>query len=142
MRAETEGLTLREIIEVVLQRSGLVEHYRAERDGADRIENLEELVNAARASSPRKASAATRCALPIDELGAIGLRPSPASHGAGIRAVPEVNERRPDYVPPMPRRARRWRRLAAFLTHAALESGDNQAQAARTPVQLMTVHAA
>src|SRR3978361_294215 len=36
MRAETEGLTLREIIEVMLQRSGLVDHYKAERDGSDR----------------------------------------------------------------------------------------------------------
>jgi DNA helicase-2/ATP-dependent DNA helicase PcrA len=32
--------------------------------------------------------------------------------------------------------------LAAFLTHAALESGDNQAQAGQDAVQLMTVHAA
>ena len=31
--------------------------------------------------------------------------------------------------------------MAAFLTHAALEAGDNQAQAGRTPMQLMTVHA-
>ena len=31
--------------------------------------------------------------------------------------------------------------LAAFLTHAALESGDNQAQAGQDAVQLMTVHA-
>jgi DNA helicase-2/ATP-dependent DNA helicase PcrA len=31
--------------------------------------------------------------------------------------------------------------LAAFLTHAALESGDHQAQAGQDAVQLMTVHA-
>lgn len=31
--------------------------------------------------------------------------------------------------------------LAAFLTHAALEAGDNQAQAGQDAVQLMTVHA-
>jgi DNA helicase-2/ATP-dependent DNA helicase PcrA len=30
--------------------------------------------------------------------------------------------------------------LVAFLTHAALESGDNQAQAGQDAVQLMTVH--
>jgi DNA helicase-2/ATP-dependent DNA helicase PcrA len=30
--------------------------------------------------------------------------------------------------------------LAAFLTHAALESGDNQAKAGQDAVQLMTVH--
>jgi DNA helicase-2/ATP-dependent DNA helicase PcrA len=32
--------------------------------------------------------------------------------------------------------------LIAFLTHAALEAGDNQAQAGHEAVQLMTVHAA
>jgi DNA helicase II / ATP-dependent DNA helicase PcrA len=32
--------------------------------------------------------------------------------------------------------------LAAFLTHAALESGDNQAQAGQDAIQLMTVHSA
>ena len=32
--------------------------------------------------------------------------------------------------------------LAAFLTHASLEAGDNQAQAGQDAVQLMTVHAA
>ena len=32
--------------------------------------------------------------------------------------------------------------LAAFLTHAALEAGDNQAQAGQDAVQLMTVHSA
>ncbi len=32
--------------------------------------------------------------------------------------------------------------LAAFLTHAALEAGDNQAQAGQDAMQLMTVHSA
>ena len=32
--------------------------------------------------------------------------------------------------------------LAAFLSHAALEAGDNQAQQGQDAVQLMTVHAA
>jgi DNA helicase-2/ATP-dependent DNA helicase PcrA len=32
--------------------------------------------------------------------------------------------------------------LVAFLTHAALEAGDNQAQAGQDAIQLMTVHAA
>lgn len=32
--------------------------------------------------------------------------------------------------------------LVAFLTHASLEAGDNQAQAGQDAVQLMTVHAA
>src|SRR5688572_4036039 len=47
MRAQTQALTLREIIEHVVHDSGLIDHYRTEREGADRISNLEELVNAA-----------------------------------------------------------------------------------------------
>ncbi len=33
----------------MIHRSGLIEHYKNEREGADRVENLEELVNAAAA---------------------------------------------------------------------------------------------
>ena len=47
LRAETQGLRLQELVEVVVEKSGLVEHYKTEREGADRIENLAELVNAA-----------------------------------------------------------------------------------------------
>jgi len=49
LKAETQGLPLPETVEVMLERSGLVAHYKAERDGADRVENLNELVNAAAA---------------------------------------------------------------------------------------------
>jgi DNA helicase-2/ATP-dependent DNA helicase PcrA len=49
MRAATEGLPLPETIEHVIEMSGLAGHYKAERDGADRLENLAELVNAAAA---------------------------------------------------------------------------------------------
>ena len=47
LRAETTGLTLPEVIDHLLDRSGLRQHYQAEREGQDRLENLEELVNAA-----------------------------------------------------------------------------------------------
>jgi DNA helicase-2/ATP-dependent DNA helicase PcrA len=47
MRASTAGLPLAEKVEHVVQASGLREHYGAEKDGQDRIENLQELVNAA-----------------------------------------------------------------------------------------------
>ena len=47
MRAATAGLPLAERVEHVVQASGLREHYGAEKDGQDRIENLQELVNAA-----------------------------------------------------------------------------------------------
>jgi DNA helicase-2/ATP-dependent DNA helicase PcrA len=49
LRSETQGLPLREVVEVVITKGGLIEHYKTEREGADRIENLEELVNAAAA---------------------------------------------------------------------------------------------
>jgi DNA helicase-2/ATP-dependent DNA helicase PcrA len=49
LRTETQSLPLPEVVEHLLARSGLVEHYRAEREGADRVENLEELANAAAA---------------------------------------------------------------------------------------------
>ncbi|MGV0952768.1 MAG: UvrD-helicase domain-containing protein [Fluviibacter sp.] len=47
LRLETAGLTLPEVIDHLLDRSGLRQHYQAEREGQDRLENLEELVNAA-----------------------------------------------------------------------------------------------
>ena len=47
MRAATRGLPLAEAVEHVLHASGLGAHYAAEKDGADRVENLRELVNAA-----------------------------------------------------------------------------------------------
>lgn len=40
-------LSLPEIVDHVLEHSGLVAHYRAEREGANRLENLNELINAA-----------------------------------------------------------------------------------------------
>jgi DNA helicase II / ATP-dependent DNA helicase PcrA len=49
LRAEVQGLPLPEVVEVTVARSGLIEHYKSEREGAERIENLEELVNAAAA---------------------------------------------------------------------------------------------
>jgi DNA helicase-2/ATP-dependent DNA helicase PcrA len=47
LRQETQGLPLKEVVEQVVARSGLIEHYKTEREGADRVANLEELVNAA-----------------------------------------------------------------------------------------------
>jgi DNA helicase II / ATP-dependent DNA helicase PcrA len=47
MREAAKGLPLPEVIEHVIEASGLKAHYRAEKEGADRLENLAELVNAA-----------------------------------------------------------------------------------------------
>ena len=49
LQAETKDLPLPEMVEHVIHRSGLIEHFKNEREGADRVENLEELVNAAAA---------------------------------------------------------------------------------------------
>jgi DNA helicase-2/ATP-dependent DNA helicase PcrA len=51
LRQEAAGLTLAEQVEHLLERSGLLAHYQAEREGAERVENLGELVNAAAAFS-------------------------------------------------------------------------------------------
>jgi DNA helicase-2/ATP-dependent DNA helicase PcrA len=47
MRGVCENLPLPEIVDHMLEESGLIGHYRAEREGADRLENLKELINAA-----------------------------------------------------------------------------------------------
>jgi DNA helicase II / ATP-dependent DNA helicase PcrA len=90
LKTETQELPLPETVEVMLEKSGLLAHYKAERDGADRVENLNELVNAAAAF------------------------------------VSEAEEQD----------------LSAFLAHASLESGENQAAEGTDALQLMTVHSA
>ena len=47
LKSAAETLTLPELIEEILESSRLKEHYGAEKDGQDRLENLNELVNAA-----------------------------------------------------------------------------------------------
>ncbi len=51
LQSETKDLPLPDMVEHVIQRSGLIEHYKNEREGVERVENLEELVNAAAAFS-------------------------------------------------------------------------------------------
>jgi DNA helicase-2/ATP-dependent DNA helicase PcrA len=92
LRNATAALPLPEIIEHVIEQSGLKQHYKGEREGADRLSNLDELVNAA----------------------------------AAFVADESIEERG----------------LAAFLAHASLEAGDNQAQAGTDALQMMTVHSA
>ncbi len=47
VRRETQALPLPELVEHVLQHSGLRMHYQTEKEGQDRLENLDELVRAA-----------------------------------------------------------------------------------------------
>ncbi|MDB5730673.1 MAG: helicase, partial [Variovorax sp.] len=135
LREQTQNASLREIVELVLRHSGLVEHYRADREGADRVENLEELVNAAESFVTQEGFGRDAVALPVDEL-----RQSAASQGIDT-ARPLLDEPLPGLAPDA-ETGETLSPLAAFLTHAALESGDNQAQAGQDAVQLMTVHAA
>ena len=103
----------------MLVASGLVDFYRTEKEGQDRIENLEELVNAAEAFVTQEGFGKDAISLPVDESA-----PPPEA------ATPDAESG--EVMSP----------LAAFLTHAALEAGDNQAQAGKDAIQLMTVHSA
>ncbi len=47
LKASTEGLDLPEIVGQTIEQSGLRDHYRNEKEGADRVANLDELINAA-----------------------------------------------------------------------------------------------
>ncbi|CAN5743920.1 UvrD-helicase domain-containing protein [soil metagenome] len=132
LREQTQGISLREIIDLVLDHSGLIEHYKADREGADRIENLEELVNAAESFVTQEGFGRDAVALPIDEL-----RQSLVSQGLDLN-LPVIDEP----LAPDAETGETLSPLAAFLTHAALESGDNQAKTGQDAVQLMTVHAA
>ncbi|QCB45932.1 UvrD-helicase domain-containing protein [Hydrogenophaga sp. PAMC20947] len=140
MREQTVGRTLREIIELVLAHSGLIEHYKNEREGQDRVENLEELVNAAESFVSIEGFGRDAVAIPVDELGQAtvpALTQSPVSQGIDP-SLPVINEP----LAPDAETGETLSPLVSFLTHAALESGDNQAQAGQDAVQLMTVHAA
>ena len=94
MTKETGGLDLAEQVDHVIHASGLIEFFRKEKGerGETRVENLEELVSAARSFEPD----------PAEEMS----------------------------------------RLDAFLSHAALEAGEGQADAWEDCVQLMTMHSA
>ena len=142
LREQTQGLSLRSIIEHMLESSGLIAHFRTDREGQDRIENLEELVNAAESFVTQEGFGRDAVALPLDEHGQ-PLTQSPASQGLDPN-VPVLDE------PLKPTGSggiidadtgETLSPLVAFLTHAALEAGDNQAQAGQDAVQLMTVHA-
>ena len=94
--ANNKGLPLDEVVDNVIKVSGLIEHYRKEKGerGIARIENMEELVNAAGEFN-------------ADDEELEGMEP-----------------------------------LQAFLAHAALESGETQADEYSDCVNLMTLHSA
>ena len=116
MRATTSSMTLAQAVTHINEASGLIAHYRNERDGQERIENLEELVNAAEAFL-REAELAVDAPVVV----------SAVDEGIAQQEVEVEGATDP---------------LTAFLSHAALESGETQASEGRAALQLMTVHSA
>ena len=100
------------------------------RKAPDRIENLEELVNAAEAFVTQEGFGKDAVALPVDEQAAAVAGDAGRRRGRRRTSTPDADTG--EIMSP----------LAAFLTHAALEAGDNQAQAGQDAIQLMTVHSA
>jgi DNA helicase-2/ATP-dependent DNA helicase PcrA len=127
---EAAALVLGEQVEHVVQRSGLIEHYKKEKGekGESRIENLEELVTAARGFADGN-EAITAASL----LHGPRLRPGVEARAAG-QGWPgggfEYDEA--DGLDP----------LSAFLAHAALEAGEGEADPWEDCVQLMSLHSA
>jgi DNA helicase-2/ATP-dependent DNA helicase PcrA len=115
LRERTAGMNLREIIKLMLEHSGLTDHYAKEREGEDRLENLDELVNAGESFVMQE------------------------GFGRDAEGLPHMDE---GPLPPDAETGETLSPLAAFLTHAALEAGDNMAQAGQDAIQLMTVHSA
>src|SRR6201994_154527 len=135
MQDATRGLTLRDIIEHMLAETGLIDFYRADKEGADRVENLEELMNAAEAFVTQEGFGRDAVALPVDELA-----PGTLAQRNTSRDVPGLVLDAP--VTPDAETGEIMSPLAAFLTHASLEAGGHQARAGQDAIQLMTIHSA
>jgi DNA helicase-2/ATP-dependent DNA helicase PcrA len=114
---ETADLPLHEIIDHVIQNTGLIEHFKKDKQdrGEARLENLDELVSAARS---------------FDLEGASNTRFEDAASLVGIDPANVIPTDTP--LPP----------LEAFLAHAVLESGEGQGDAWEDCIQMMTLHTA
>jgi DNA helicase-2/ATP-dependent DNA helicase PcrA len=112
-----EGLELFEKVKLVVEKSGLIELYQKDKadKGEEKVENLEELVNAARLFD-------------ATVIGDIDVDGGYAADQSGAGVVLEDTENLGE--------------LDMFLAHAALESGDMQGDDFDDCVQLMTLHSA
>ena len=125
-REATRALPLSETVAHIIEVSGLLAHYRQEKEGSERVENLEELVSAAQ-NFVREADLAVDA--PIrDQVS--GIRDQAAGAEGSVEQAENVAVE--GATDP----------LTAFLAHAALEAGDTQEAEGRPALQLMTVHAA
>ena len=125
-RAATQAMPLAETVAHIIEASGLAAHYKHEKDGAERVENLEELVNAAQ-SFVREADLAVDAPIRSQESEVRGQTSSEEAAGRGESGAADEGAVDP---------------LSAFLAHAALEAGETQAAEGRPALQLMTIHAA
>jgi len=129
MRFETQQMALPELVRIVLEGSTLLQHYANEKEGADRIENLEQMVNAATQFVSEEG---------FGQGAPAHLGPqAQAQSGAAI-----INADGVEIIDADAPLATVMSPLSAFLSHASLEAGDNQAQAGQDAMQLMTVHSA
>ncbi|MGZ8289813.1 MAG: UvrD-helicase domain-containing protein [Telluria sp.] len=128
-RFETQQLSLPEMVRIVLDVSGLVTHYKNEKEGADRIENLEQMVNAATQFVQEEG---------FGQAAPAHLGPQ-AQASSGDAVIYQDGIEILDADAPL---AAVMSPLSAFLSHASLEAGDAQAQAGQEALQLMTVHSA
>ena len=154
LREETARMSLADLVEHVVDRSGLIAHYATEKEGQERIENLRELVNAAVSFAAEEgfgpdmpaslgvaspfASAPLGDAATRPATGSFADAPAPVSDGALLLAATDA----PADPLADPLAAPLLSPLAAFLSHASLEAGESQAGEGQDAVQLMTVHAA
>jgi DNA helicase-2/ATP-dependent DNA helicase PcrA len=118
-------MPLPEMVDMVLERSQLKQHYLTEKEGADR----------------RKLGAAGQCGgLFVSEEG-FG-KDAPAFAGPRAENITVISSGDVQIVDAEAALPAVMSPLAAFLSHASLEAGDNQAQAGQDALQLMTVHSA
>ncbi|WP_342120682.1 UvrD-helicase domain-containing protein [Pseudoduganella sp. OTU4001] len=129
VRFETQQMALPELVRVTLDSSGLLQHYQNEKEGADRVENLEQMVSAATQFVSEEG---------FGQGAPAHLGPQ-ASAAAGAQVVVADGVEIIDADAPL---ATVMSPLSAFLSHASLEAGDNQAQEGQDALQLMTVHSA
>jgi len=123
MRDATRDLPLPATVAHVIEASGLRAHYEHEKDGSERVENLEELVNAAQ-NFVREADLAVDAPIREQVTGNREQEPIPGDDEAAARQEGATDP------------------LTAFLAHAALEAGETQAAEGRPALQLMTIHSA
>lgn len=126
-RFETQMLPLPELVQRVLEMSTLILHYQNEKEGADRIENLEQLVSAAALFITEEGFDAHSPAL----MGPAGTGRATLVQNDGTQII-NADAALHTLMSP----------LSAFLSHASLEAGDNQAEVGQDALQLMTVHSA